>query len=331
MSSERSGSNLLRTLLSNHSDICAPPAPHLIVSFKNAIPYYGLLSSKDNAKKLFEDMIVIVNHRLHNWRLKIEFEEMYHKYRPKEFFDFFNLFYNEKTFLSNKKRFVCKENAIFNFAVEIIDYYKSAKFIYIYRDPRDYVNSWMNMPLGPNTPLDAASLWYHEQEKCNTLLETLDNKVFSVKYENLLKNTHKIITDLLLFLSEPVEDACFQVQPKNQDLLFSEYWKNLNNEIMRTNYKKYIGSFNINTINMIETVTKDYMIKLGYEFETNADWENSKNYMFKNKLKRIIRDFRDRLTNTETRRSITDRIVLRDALIKNRQENSEKILNNTKS
>lgn len=41
LASERSGSNLLRTLLGNHSDISAPVAPHLIKMFYPIKHYFS--------------------------------------------------------------------------------------------------------------------------------------------------------------------------------------------------------------------------------------------------------------------------------------------------
>ena len=75
LASERSGSNLLRTLLGNHSDISAPIAPHLIKIFYPIKHYYLDLSSKVNNKNLFCDMLQIVNHPFSNWKLKLDYNE----------------------------------------------------------------------------------------------------------------------------------------------------------------------------------------------------------------------------------------------------------------
>ena len=52
LASERSGSNLLRSLLGNHSQISAPVAPHLLVEFYNSSKYYGDLRDLQNIKEL---------------------------------------------------------------------------------------------------------------------------------------------------------------------------------------------------------------------------------------------------------------------------------------
>ena len=44
LASERSGTNLLRTLLGNHNDISAPVAPHFFDAFKETIHLYGDLN-----------------------------------------------------------------------------------------------------------------------------------------------------------------------------------------------------------------------------------------------------------------------------------------------
>ena len=55
LASERSGSNLLRILLGNHSNIFAPIAPHLIKIFYPVKHYYCNLIRKNNNKNLLSN------------------------------------------------------------------------------------------------------------------------------------------------------------------------------------------------------------------------------------------------------------------------------------
>ena len=76
LASERSGSNLLRSLLGNHSDISAPVAPHLINIFYPIKHYYLNLMHKSNNEKLLKDMLQIVNHPFTNWQLNLKYNEI---------------------------------------------------------------------------------------------------------------------------------------------------------------------------------------------------------------------------------------------------------------
>lgn len=62
LASERSGTNLLRTLLGNHKHICAPVAPHFFDAFRPNIHLYGDLNKATNAEKLLDHMIRLSNH-----------------------------------------------------------------------------------------------------------------------------------------------------------------------------------------------------------------------------------------------------------------------------
>lgn len=311
MSSERSGSNLLRILLSNHSNIAGPTAPHLLLTFSGLIPYYGSLTDKKNARKIFEDIMEIVNHPYHSWGLKLDFEKVYEKYRPHRFLDFVDLVYNEVTLVEKKKRYLCKENNIFEFTFQLLNYFKNPHFIYLYRDPRDYAASWLKLEVGPRTPFDAAMRWLTEQRTCDILINSFELQVYKVKYEELITNTDEVIVGILRFLQEPVQEACFGVQRgKHQHLTWNKYWKNLDKPIIKDNFKNYLNVFKDRQINIIESVTKDYMIKLGYTLDTHADWRLTKHFNYKEAYLRKIIEIKRRLISSPTYRLLEDRKVL---------------------
>jgi len=273
MSSERSGSNLLRTLLSNHSHLAAPVAAQLLPTFNTLIPYYGRLEKRENALRLIADMASVVNHPYYNWNLDVDAVELHRRYRPAVFLDFFTMFYVEMQRRSAKQRFVCKENDLFNSAFALAHYYEDARFIYLHRDPRDYVASRVQSLSGPNTPYGAAKLWKEEQVKCAVLLHTFHLRAHAVSYESLISTPAKVMEELLHFLEEPVETACFQVDTqKNEALDWNVAWKNLSQPIMKNNAGKYRSLFDRKTLCMIESITAQEMERLGYACDTEANW-----------------------------------------------------------
>ena len=320
ISSERSGSNLLRSLLGNHSNISAPASPHLLISFYSLIPYYDPLNIKINWSNLFADFLQIVNHPYHNWRLSLNFDNIYEKYQPNCFMDCIHIFYNEYALKENKRRFVCKENNIYHFSCHLLNYYKKPKFIYLYRDPRDYVASWMKLPDGPNTPFSAANMWLEEQKACEILIKTFGLEVYPIKYEKLITDTSKIMSDLLLFLNEPIEDACFELREgENFSLSWNLFWKNLNNKIMIQNYNKYKDIFNLPTINLIETITREYMIKFKYEFDSKANWKKPFFFKYVEKYQTKIRAFKTNRDKSKTKRILSSRRELARSIAEKRK------------
>ena len=63
-------------------------------------------------------------------------------------------------------------------------------------------------------------------------------------------------------------------------------------------------------MNMIESVTKDYMIKLGYKLDTHADWRLTKPFNYKEAYLRKIIEIKRRLISSQTYRLLEDRKVV---------------------
>jgi hypothetical protein len=311
MSSERSGSNLLRVLLGSHSALAAPRPLQLLMSFKTLIPGYGDLTVRNNAQHLFDDCVALANHPYNAWNLNLDFEYLYEHYTLHGLIDFFHLLYSEYAIRQNKRRFVCKENNLFDFAGQLADYYNDPKFIYLYRDPRDYTASWRGLPVGPKTHFLAAGRWLDEQRRCECFMATTGLDVHCLKYEALITATEQQMTDLLTFLGVSVEETCFSIpEGNNKDVAWNMYWKNLTKPILKQNFNKYREVLNETTINMIETVTKDYMSKLHYACDTEANWKRPKLFALRERVASKMIDCRRRFIPTETSRRLASKKVL---------------------
>lgn len=315
LSSERSGSNLLRTLLSNHSSLSAPIAPHFLSTFQSFIHYYLPLEDHQNAKKLIDDMLALANHAYYDWGIDLDVDALLDTAQPTQFFDLFHLFYSEYQKEEGKKRFVCKGNDLFDFAFGLLNYYPNAQFIYLIRDPRDYAASFMHVPAVFRTPYAAAANWRKEQERCQAVIELLRLPVFQLTYRELVGNTELAIGNLLRYLDEPIEPACFQVQTeKNEKAARNTYWKNLNKPILSANTGKYRTQFNGREIEMIESTVKEQMLKFGYAFDTPAAWQKPRFFHLRQNLKTKIVAWREKTILTETNDLIRSRKALLDAM-----------------
>ena len=320
MSSERSGSNLLRVLLGTHSALAAPRPIHLLISFKVLISGYGDLAIRENAQHLFEDCVALANHPYNDWKLTVDFDSVYDQYPLNGLFDVFHLLYSEYARRENKNRFVCKENNLFDFASHLAAYYSNPRFIYLYRDPRDYAASWRSLPIGPKTHFLAASKWVEEQKRCDHFIATAGRDVHCMKYEALLTDTEQQMTEVLTFLGVPVEESCFTVpEGNNTDVAWNVYWSNLSKPILKGNFNKYRKVLSGKTINMIETVTNEYMHKLHYACDTRADWKRPKLFAPKEKVLSKPTDCRRRLMPSETSRQLASRRELLQQIARERR------------
>ncbi len=302
MSSERSGSNLLRVLLSNHPNIHSAPAPHFLKIFHTIISSYGDLSDRGNVETLFFDMANFVSDEGTAWNTKFDFKTLYEEFRPKSFLDCFHLFYTVNTRESGKQRFVVKENNLFDFAFQLVHYYGSPKFIYLYRDPRDYAASWMRLSHNTLTPYAAAVRWAYEQEKCLELMDGFGLKAFPVKYEELITDTAQVMSGVLRHLEEPDTDLCCQVDTrKTACFAWNESWANIAQPVLKNNSGRYRFFLKKKDILIIESAAKAPMLKLGYALETRADWKPSMAFRWTEKVRGRIKRFQASVNRNRTK------------------------------
>lgn len=273
MSSERSGSNLLRLLLGNHSRIASPVAVHLLNSMAPLAGYYAPLSDEKHAAAYYDLLVQHVNQEYYDWKFTTPFAEMRAHGRHDSFSDFFRFFYETKGAADapEKTRLVFKENAIFDYAFELLHHFPDARFLYLYRDPRDYVASWMKVPRGFSTPQKAIKNWVEEQTTCELATAVFGLPCHRVKYEDLITDPVTSMNEILDFVGEEREVACYSTdREKNSSYVWNEYWKNLDKPIMSDNKNKFLTELDQVTIREIEQLAGEHMLKLGYDMVTTG-------------------------------------------------------------
>lgn len=80
--SERSGSNLPRTLLSNHSQLSGPLAPQYFMTFDHRLKAYGDLREPGNCIALLKNMINLFKLTLYAWQTEGDAAEFYAIHKP---------------------------------------------------------------------------------------------------------------------------------------------------------------------------------------------------------------------------------------------------------
>lgn len=273
--SERSGSNLLRSLIGNHSMVEAPVAPHFFDVWNGMLKHYGDLRRKDNMAFLIEDMLEYANHPFNDWGLKVDVRALVQQHGPTSFWDAFDLLYRSKAEMHAASVYACKGNHIFNYAFQVKAKWPDSKFIYLYRDPRDHCASWKKKPMHLKTVWDSIEKWEREQRRCLELVTKHGIEMFFMSYEDLIAETPTVMTRALNFCGLPVEEACFQTdRDKNADAASRfVYWENIDKPIIRNNAKKYKKDLTPSEVELIETKAGAVMDVLGYSCETSRRWQ----------------------------------------------------------
>jgi hypothetical protein len=279
LGSERSGSNLLRTLLGNHSKINAPVAPHFCDVFVAHFPLYK--RHANGKEKLLEDLQRYANHTFNAWDLQLDIPRMLKEYELNSFVQFVNAMYSEKAKSEGKTGYFSKDNHNHKYALGILKDFPDAKFIFLYRDPRDQVASWLRSPIHLHTPYKAIVKWDNEQRACLQLRDFYQVDMHLVKYEDLVDDTEKVMTGVLKYLGFEIEPNCFNTKKDNKEATKIPHWQNLNKPVMKNNYGKFRDVLSQRDVEMIETISMREMRELGYPSVTQANWKRGHPYVFR--------------------------------------------------
>ncbi len=267
ISSERSGSNFLRHRFTEFQNVYFGPSPaHFLKNLSMREPFYGPLDNDQNFLNLITDALNLCYIHFSPWEVKLNKNEVLEEFSST--YDLRNIVFLSdflmKKYAEKKKyvSFFCKDNHIFDFAWQILYFIPYAKFIYLHRDPRDYVLSQLKRPFFTDSVYTSATLWLSEQLKSLSVMQNLDkNQIIKTSYENLIENEHLEIEKLCNFFDVPFLS---KKQSITIDLGQIEEWKNLGKETLKNNMNKYLDELNRKQIDMIESVCWDVMIELGY-------------------------------------------------------------------
>jgi hypothetical protein len=292
--SERSGSNLLRTLIGNHKEICAPVSPHLMAEFYAHRRYYGDLRIAENCCKILQDMIDIANHPYHNWKLKITAPQIAGSVTS--VVTAVDRLYREKARQEGKKHYCSKGIDAFTFIDPFRTELDNVKFIHLVRDPRDHVASWMKRPINLLTPYDTILKWKAEQQTYIDAVTTRGLKSISIRYEDLIEDTPSAMTRVLTYIGVDIDPNCFKTDEGNEEARRNPYWENLSKPVMKNNKQKYKKELSDEDILIIESIAKNEMAFFGYSPTTKCDWTPAEDYS--NRLVLLRRSRRSALSKS---------------------------------
>jgi hypothetical protein len=268
---QRSGSNLLRVMLNQLSEISAPHPPHILKTFFPLIGKYGNLEIADNFRALINDVCEWVNLNPVPWEgIVLNPDEVFALCKEPGLLEVFRIIYELKAKKDGAVIWCCKsmETVHYVHAVEA----SSIKPIYlhIYRDGRDVAVSFLNAIVGPKHIYFLAKKWRQEQELSLKFKEMIPaHRFISVCYEDLISQPERELNSI-----------CQQIGVKYRENLIMDYfhskesvntansgamWKNLSKPILKDNHHKFLTALSKQEIQIFESVAGDMLVSLGYE------------------------------------------------------------------
>jgi hypothetical protein len=267
---QRSGSNLLRLILNESSNIAAPHPPHILQRMMPLVPLYGDLNNTKTFEKLINDVCKLVELNPVPWdKVTLNRQEILSRCNETSLIAIYGAIMDLYAEAHDASAWMCKSMQNIHWADEINLYFENPKYIFLYRDPRDVTLSFTKAVIGEKHPYFIAKQWNELQELCIEQMHKLGNKyLFPISYENLLANPEKVVRELCQFLNIDFSQNMLNFHTSNEakrSANSSSLWENLSQPIKTNNSKKFMTDLSPDEIKIIESITGDVMDTLGYE------------------------------------------------------------------
>lgn len=268
--SERSGSNLITKLLDAHSQICGPSTKHLMNPMFRNLFRYEPLGYQENWNKLIKDLLNLFDVEFSVWKSKFTFNELQNEVQVGDYLGLINYFFEKEAKENNKSILFIKENHIYEFFPYLNKFYPTSKFLYQVRDPRDVALSWKKNPTHKGGVVNAALQWKNDQQQLLKLSHLLkeDNRVITLKYEELIANTPKELERILVFFDLQYETKVLDFYKDSitkENATTQHAWNNLSKRVMQDNSNKFKKELSEEEVLVIEKICYNEMMFLGYQ------------------------------------------------------------------
>lgn len=228
----RSGTSLLRLILTSHSQVLIPPECGFIIWL--SVMYSGWVQSDScdpvKLKKYLDDLFACK--KFETWKLEREKVERQITFRqPANYAELCSVIY--EAFGTNfGKKFTIwgdKNNFHINHLRDLLDLYSKARFLHIVRDGRDVACSYRevmegksNSPYAPklNTGIEEIALeWASNVMKVDSFITSMpDSQAMTIRYEDMATNPQPAISSMCEWLGLEFEKEMLNFYQQNRDM-----------------------------------------------------------------------------------------------------------------
>lgn len=210
----RSGTTLLRLMLTSHQEICIPPECGFIQWWHSKYGDWSSVDSKDEDK--VDDFLadLSTSKKIENWELDYEvLKTTIFQQNPENYADLCSLVIVQYAHQQNKQpKYVGdKNNYYLNHLPLLKSLYPEAKFIAIIRDGRDVACSYRKIkkldtesPYKPKLPTEISAIadeWIANIEKVDSLFNELpESQKTWVRYEDVVSTPAQVMEELSTFM-----------------------------------------------------------------------------------------------------------------------------------
>ncbi len=267
---QRSGSNLLRTMLNQLPEIAAPHPPHILQTFEPLLPFYGDLKDTSRFESLVNDVCLWVELNPVKWQIpKLNREQIRSRCKENTLIALFYEIYAHYASSYGCEFACCKSMSNAHRYRDLNEAGLAPWYIYLHRDGRDVACSFKKTIVGEKHVYHIAKQWKNDQERSLEIEQnTPSDRIIRVKYLDLITEPESILRELCAFLNLPFNYKMLNYFNSEESLNTASsgtMWKNLIQPIMTDNFNKYLKELTQKEIRIFESVAGETLEKLGYK------------------------------------------------------------------
>jgi hypothetical protein len=267
---QRSGSNLLRLMLNQLSEIASPHPPHILERLSPLLKYYGDLYLNGSFHLLAEDVCQLVELNPVAWEgVRLDVDDVLSRCRENSLVALHGAVYDVCAESWNAQTWCCKSLANINYVEEIERYFDDPRYIFLYRDGRDVALSFQKAVVGEKHIYHIAKGWAKTQERALTLLDQIGNdRLIMVSYEELTTKSETTMRRLCEFLNVEYSNRMLEFHASDEArraAVSSTLWNKVTQPVMQNNSKKFLRESSESEIRIFESIAGHVLDRLGYE------------------------------------------------------------------
>lgn len=214
----RSGTTLLRLMLTSHQNISIPPEGDFLVQLGWKYDFRKL--NRALIENFIDDLYEMQN--IQDWEIERDsLSERLLESLPKSFPDLVDEIYQEYNrikFAGSKKRWGDKTTWYINYIPQIRKYFPDMKVIHIIRDVRAVVASYQKVPHLPNDVAEATMDWLWTAWKIDSARHLFSPaQWYQIRYEDLVEDPPTELKKICTFLDEPYQEGMLNYWQQNRE------------------------------------------------------------------------------------------------------------------
>jgi hypothetical protein len=267
----RSGTTLLQQMLDAHPDVAIAPETHFIRRFWLRRKEYGDLNEDVTFARLLSDITGIPEFGEMGLSREYFQEKAWHGTR--DYPSLLNLLLTEFGSLQNASIVGEKTPNHLLYIPALKQFFPTARFIHIIRDPRAVINSWRTVPWSTGSIVGDAEVWRRYMATARRYRPAMRNHIYTVRYENLVSTPQRTLVEICDFLNLPFDRAMltyYKKEPQTVNVTRESWKRNVTKPLAQTSIDSWRRELSTKMIAEIEAVVSPEMRKLGYYPETDC-------------------------------------------------------------